>query len=99
MHLEPHIFSIFHLLLSYPMLTIIYKFTARIREQEPPSDTVAMPADDDDPSTGGYYFQTTTTQTTVLFTLAGYPPQEREVIVSFSFSFIVYYLVARNGVF
>ena len=46
------------------MLTIIYKFTARIREQElePPSDTVAMPADDDDdPSTGGYYFQMTTT--------------------------------------
>ena len=76
MRLEPHIFSIFHLLLSYPMLTIIYKFTARIREQEPPSGTVAMPADDDDPSTGGYYFQTTTTRTTVLFTLAGYPPRE-----------------------
>ena len=58
MRLEPHIFSIFHLLLSYPMLTIIYKFTARIWEQEPQSDPVAMPADDDDPSTGGYYFQT-----------------------------------------
>ena len=98
MRLEPHIFSIFHLLLSYPMLTIIYKFTARIREQEPPSGTVAMPADDD-PSTGGYYFQTTPTRTTVLFTLAGDPPREREVLVSFSFSFIVYYLVARNGVF